>query len=346
MRVLGVETSCDETAAAVVEGGRHVRSNAVYSQIEQHAEFGGVVPEVASRAHLEQLPGLMDRAVRDAGLDWPDLSAVACTQGPGLATSLLIGCVMARAAAASLALPCVGVNHLEAHIHSLFLDGRTASPETDGPLLVLLVSGGHTALIEVTGLRTYRQIGRTVDDAAGEALDKGAKLLGLGYPGGPAIERAAENGRADAVDFPRGRVKSASLTGSLEPGYCFSFSGIKTALLYHLREQPLDPDDHQRRADLAACYQAAVVDSLTEKMKRVLTDQPDYRLACAGGVSRNTLLRNKLKALSNRFGLPLSLADPVYGTDNAAMIAGLGGLMLERGEPAAPLGIQPSWPVG
>lgn len=344
--VLGIETSCDETAAAVVDGGFNVRSNAVYTQVARHARYGGVVPEIASRAHLEVLPDIVEGALRDAGADWGDLNGVAVTKGPGLATSLLVGLTCGRAVAYRLGIPCLGVHHIEAHIHALYLSPDVAPPEDGGPLMVLLVSGGHTELIEVDGLRSYRTLGRTTDDAAGEALDKGASLLGLGYPGGPAIEKTAADGDPNAVRFPRGDVRSDSKTGALHPEYCFSFSGVKTALLYHLREHPLDPGDDQRRSDLAASYQEAVVDSLIRKLERALDDYPDHRVACAGGVGRNRRLRERLEAVAEARGRHLILTDPAYCTDNAAMIAGLGGVLLERGENAPADGIRPSWAVG
>lgn len=347
MKVLGIETSCDETAVAVVEDGRHIRSNAVYSQIARHAAYGGVVPEVAARAHLEVLPRLARQALDQAGFNWADLDAVAATRGPGLATSLVLGFSAAKALATRLERPLLGVNHLEAHLYSVLLD-QPPEPETVLPALVLLVSGGHTCLVRYQGPGRHALLGQTLDDAAGEALDKGAKLLGLAYPGGPLLEQAAQGGRVDAVEFPRGLARDERKgTRCHRPDLCFSFSGLKTALLYHLKRHPGALDGTGRR-DVAASYQHAVVDTLVTQVERALDEEPVRALAAAGGVARNRLLRERLAAVARSRGLPLLLAAPDYCTDNAAMIAALGGALLAAGATPTPFDadIDPNLPLG
>ncbi len=351
MRVLGIETSCDETAVAVVEGGRRVRSNLVYSQIARHQPYGGVVPEIASRAHVEVLPRLIEEALAQAGVGWPEIDAVAVTRGPGLATSLLIGTTAARALALTLGRPLLGVNHLEGHLYSVFLPpsggaAEAAWPEPGPhlPLLVLLVTGGHTLLALVERWGCYQVVGQTLDDAAGEALDKGATLMGLGYPGGPAIERAAAGGRADAVDFPRGRPGRAPRAG-LDAAFCFSYSGLKTALLYHLRGRA-DPLDEAARADLAASYQEAVFAQLVSRLRRGIEHYRPRAFACVGGVARNRRLRGLLDQLSARHGVPFLAAAPEYCTDNAAMIAGVAAVRPPQVFSPAAMEIDPSLPIG
>lgn len=326
MNVLGIETSCDETAAAVVSDGRRVRSNVVHSQIAAHRPYGGVVPEIACRQHVELLPRIIRAALDEAGLGWDAIDGVAATRGPGLISSLLIGYTAARALAFQRGLPLQAVNHLEAHLWSAFLGAAAPEPDEVLPCLMLLVSGGHTALIRMLDIGRYTLLGQTLDDAAGEALDKGAKLLQLGYPGGPAIEAAARGGNPAFVRFPRGLEHTPDSEGrdGLPPRLCFSFSGLKTALLYYLRAHPGALEDGPRR-DLAASYQAAVVDALIQRVERALDDHPDRALGCVGGVSRNTLLRERLRDLAGRRGVRLLLAEPAYGTDNAAMVAGLAG---------------------
>ncbi|MFO1530387.1 MAG: tRNA (adenosine(37)-N6)-threonylcarbamoyltransferase complex transferase subunit TsaD [Kiritimatiellia bacterium] len=324
MRILAIETSCDETSAAVVEDGRRVLCNLVHTQIARHRPYGGVVPEIACRLHLEVLPGLLGQALADAGVSWPSLDAIAVTRGPGLASSLLVGISAAKGLAFRLGVPLLGVNHLEGHICSVFLSPGNPPPGEACPCLLLLVSGGHTQLMRVERPGVYQVLGGTLDDAAGEALDKGAKLLGLGYPGGPELENAARGGDPGAVDFPRGNLRHR------DPGapvrLDFSFSGLKTSLLYHLRAEPAAPAG-QRRADLAASYQESVVDALASQCARALDaqatgGQPPFRaFACVGGVARNTVLRERLAGLAARHALPLLLAAPEYCTDNAAMIA-------------------------
>ncbi|MBP7831057.1 MAG: tRNA (adenosine(37)-N6)-threonylcarbamoyltransferase complex transferase subunit TsaD [Kiritimatiellae bacterium] len=340
MNVLGIETSCDETAAAVVADGWQVRSNCVYSQVESHRPYGGVVPEIASRQHVEILPGILGDAVERAGLAWADLDAVAVTHGPGLASSLLVGVSAAQALALRLRRPLIPVNHVEAHLYSLFLPGPSTegpAPAPEPPMLVLMVSGGHTALVRFDGPGRYRWLGQSLDDAAGEALDKGANLMGLGYPGGPAIERAAAGGDPERVSFSRTSIRASRRTGEFDPDLCFSFSGLKTALLYLLKRQPelLGADS---LAHLAAAYQEAVFDALLDRVERAL-EKADYAsIGCVGGVVRNRRLRARLEEAGRRRRRPLRLAGPDYCTDNAAMVAGLAGSA--GGPPAAdPAGV-------
>lgn len=346
MRILGIETSCDETSAAVVEDGVHVRSNVVYSQIAQHQPYGGVVPEVASRCHVERLPGILSEAVSRAGRGWRDIDAVAVTCGPGLASALLVGVTAARALALRLDRPLIGVNHVAGHLYSVLLSTGEPGRWSERRGLALLVSGGHTSLVEVGPGRTAKVKGCSLDDAAGEALDKGAKLMGLGYPGGPAIERAAEGGDPAFLPFPRGRLGGHHpMLGDLNPHYCFSFSGLKTALRYHLEKHPGDagPD---RIAHTAASYQEAVMDALALRLDSAAEHlRPDY-LACAGGVARNRRLRARLDALASKHGRPLLLAKMEFCTDNAAMIAAAAGGGWGRTVPESEgLDIRPVFPL-
>ena len=325
MRVLGIETSCDETAASVVEDGRRVLSNMVYSQTELHGPYGGVVPEIASRCHLEVLPGVIEEAVEAAGVGWGDVDAVAATYGPGLASSLIVGFSAAKGLAQRLGKPLVAVNHLQAHIYSAFMSENAPAFGASCPCAALVISGGHTSLVEVNAKGAYRTLGQTVDDAAGEAFDKGAKLLGLGYPGGPAIDRAAADGRRDAIAFPRGTVRwSGDEGGDLCAELCFSFSGLKTALLHYLEKHPADVEDEGAVGDVAASYQEAIVDAVVERCDRLM-GRGGGRLAVGGGVSLNRRLRERLTALSDERGFRLLLAEPRFCGDNAAMIAGLAG---------------------
>lgn len=347
MKVLGIETSCDETAVAVAADGRTILANAIYSQVARHAEFGGVVPEVAARAHLEVLPTLTRQALDQAGLNWADIDAVAATRGPGLATSLVMGFSAAKALAVRLERPLLGINHLEAHLYSVLLD-QPLDPSVVTPALVLLVSGGHTCLVRFEGAGRHQLLGQTLDDAAGEALDKGAKLMGLAYPGGPLLEKAAQSGDARRVEFPRGLARDERRgTGSQRPDLCFSFSGLKTALMYHIKRNP-GALAEANFPHLAASYQHAVIDTLILQVERALDEIPVRSLAAAGGVARNALLRERLAAVARSRGLPLLLARPDYCTDNAAMIAALGGALLSQGAGATALDtdIDPNLPLG
>jgi len=296
--ILGIETSCDETAAALVTDDGELLASVVSSQAELHARYGGVVPEVASRRHLELVTPVIREALRTAGASLDDVDRIAVTQGPGLIGALLVGLAAAKAIAWSRRLPLVPVDHLNGHIASLYLQPEPLEP----PFLCLLASGGHTMLVDVRGYREHRVIGSTLDDAAGEAFDKGARLLGLGYPGGRELDRTARDGDAHAYAFPVARV----------PGLDFSFSGLKTALLYATRD--LDPPElERRRADLAASYQHAIVRALVGRVREAAEQTDAQQIAVVGGVAANSELR---AALADAALAPLALT-----TDNAAMIA-------------------------
>ncbi|OGV62593.1 MAG: tRNA (adenosine(37)-N6)-threonylcarbamoyltransferase complex transferase subunit TsaD [Lentisphaerae bacterium RIFOXYC12_FULL_60_16] len=316
MLVLGIETSCDETAVALVRDGREVLCSLISSQVDLHAPFGGVVPELASRQHLEALPLLLEEALRVTSLRWADIDAVAGTYGPGLASSLLIGFSSAKALAFRLGKPLCAVNHMEAHIYSMFLNPECPLPSTLGPVLVLVVSGGHTNLVRMPGPGHYQGVGHTLDDAAGEAFDKGAKLMGLGYPGGPLIDRTAQGHAVGPIPFPRSRGKAG------DGAYTFSFSGLKTFLRYYLRDHPLS-GSAMELGMLAASYQEAIVDALVSGCDAMLL--PGESLAAVGGVSLNRTLRSRLKALADQRAIRLHLSAPAYCADNAAMVAGLAG---------------------
>ncbi len=333
MKLLGIETSCDETAAAVVEDGA-VRSNIIYSQIAQHAPYGGVVPEIASRDHVRKLPGIIEEALAKANGSFDDLDGLAVTFGPGLASSLLIGFSAARALSQRLNKPLMGINHHEGHIYSVFLGEDPPQLEGAFPMLTLMVSGGDTRLVYIREPGNYEIVGQTIDDAAGEALDKGATLLGLGYPGGPAIQQFAEGGNPHAVRFPRGLDNPGSdWTYNLDRTLCFSFSGLKTSLLYFLQKNPDVMEDETKKRDVTASYQEAVADALTTRMERALKKYSCAAFSCAGGVSLNKPLRGKLTALSEKTSVPLRLSSPTLCTDNAAMIAGAAAIRLQAGLP-------------
>ncbi len=334
--ILGLESSCDETAAAVVRDGVEVLSGEIASQIAKHAPHGGVVPELAAREHLKALTPVTAAALRNAGVTMRDIDAVAVTQGPGLIPALLVGLNFAKALAAANRLPLIGVNHFFAHIYGAFLDcGGATSPETY-PLLALVVSGGHTSLLLVEADGSARQLGCTIDDAAGEALDKGAKLLGLGYPGGPAIQRAAEGGDPEAVAFPRPLTGGAGKPLAPENRYNFSFSGIKTALLYHVRKFADGagslPDG--LLADTVASYQRAVVEVLTKKCVAAAKEFKPRTVVLCGGVACNAELR-RLLAATLPGNIRFVAAPPKYCTDNAAMVAGVAWHDWRRGAFAA-----------
>ncbi len=325
MIVLGIETSCDETAGAVVEDGRRVLASVVYSQVAAHRPHGGVVPEIASRAHTERLPEVISSAMRQAAIPWRRLDAVAVTYGPGLASSLLVGLAGAKALALRCGIGLIGVHHLEAHLMSVFIDRHVPAFDDLLPARALVVSGGHTCLLRVERDGAYRCIGRTLDDAAGEAFDKGAVLLGLGYPGGPAIERAARGGNPRAIPFPRGLQRRRRTPDGQDHRYDFSFSGLKTALLYHLRDRrpSAGADAERQRADIAASYQEAIVDVLVRKTMTGLNDE--RAILMAGGVALNSCLRERMTAAADRQGIRFLAATPDYCADNAAMIAALAG---------------------
>ena len=361
MDILGIETSCDETAAAVVRNGHEVLSSIVYTQIPLHRPYGGVVPEIASRAHVEKISGIVREALSAAGKEGgAGVDAVAVTYGPGLASSLIVGLAAAKGIALALERPLICVNHIEAHLHSPFLQDANSTPNSpipdsqfsilnsQFPALGLVVSGGHTSWIDMPAVGEYKIIGQTLDDAAGEAFDKAAKLLGLGYPGGPVIDRLAKgfwNGVSDFTDaaalkalsypdgirlspdmpvFPKGspRPGTAALAG-LDAGLCVSFSGLKTSLLRHVQKFPVADDDLPAKARLVAAYQEAIVGSLADRTRAALRRQPYRSLVVGGGVSLNARLRSRLKEVADEAGVPVFAAQPKYCGDNAAMIAGL-----------------------
>jgi N6-L-threonylcarbamoyladenine synthase len=315
--VLGIETSCDETAAALVMGGDDVLSSVVSSQVDLHAQYGGVVPEIASRAHLELLNPVIARAIVEAGVEEQRIDAVAATVGPGLVGALLVGVSAAKALALAWDVPFVGVNHLEAHLYAAFLE----DPSLELPLVVLLVSGGHTMLIEMRGEGEYRLLGRTIDDAAGEAFDKVARFLGLGYPGGPAIDRIAIDGDPAAIAFPR---------AMLNDGLDFSFSGLKTSVVNHVRTHP-----DVSTADVAASFQTAVVDVLVAKARRAAREVGAKGLVLGGGVAANSLLRERFLDACTEDGKSGFLPSHSMCTDNAAMIAATGWRRLRSDGPTA-----------
>jgi N6-L-threonylcarbamoyladenine synthase len=317
-RVLGIETSCDETAAAVVVDGTHVLSSVVSSQVDLHARFGGVVPEIASRAHVELLTPVVAQAMLEAGITGGEqVDAVAATVGPGLIGSLLVGVSAAKALALVWDVPFVAVNHLEAHLYASFLE----EPELELPLVVLLVSGGHTMLVAMEGHGRYRLLGQTVDDAAGEAFDKVARFLDLGYPGGPAIDRLSMKGDAAAIAFPRPMERE---------GFDFSFSGLKTSVVNHVRKNP-----DVATADVAASFQEAVVDVLLAKARRAARDIGAKGLCLAGGVAANSRLRERALDVCDEDGLHAFLPSRSMCTDNAAMIAAAGWYRLRSDGPSA-----------
>ncbi len=343
--VLGIESSCDETAAAVVRDGREVLSSVVDSQIALHRPHGGVVPEIASRRHVEVVDEVILGAMREAGVGWGDIDAVAATRGPGLASSLLVGWSAAKGLARRLGAPLCAVNHVLGHIHSVFLTAGAPEREAVLPFVALAVSGGHTALYRCEGPRRARMLGRTVDDAAGEALDKASKLLGLGYPGGPVIDRLAKTVADKHCTFPHTNLRPEAVEGSgLDPALCFSFSGLKTSLLRRLQTEGAPADD-AARAELASEYQEAVVDTVIRRVDRALRGG-ERTLAVGGGVSLNSRLRERLAELCARRRVRLLLAEPRYCGDNAAMIACAAaygeGIW---GEEALALDVDPTWEV-
>jgi len=338
--VLGIETSCDETAAAVVADARRILSSVVSSQAAVHAPYGGVVPELASRHHIENIVPVVESAMRDSGAGFPDLAAVAVTQGPGLVGSLLVGIQVAKAIALVHAKPLVPVHHVAGHVAAAFL----AHGDLPLPALALVVSGGHTSLYEVPEEGTHRLLGRTRDDAAGEAFDKVAKLLGLGYPGGPVIDRLAEGANDKAVEFTVARIKDGRAD--------FSFSGIKTAVLLHVKREGIlpvaDSDDVPLRVrDLVASFQRVVVAALVRGLVRAAREHHPRSLILAGGVAANSRLRREAERAARELGVPIFIPPPSLTTDNAAMIAAAGFVGFRRGvhvdlamnaEPHLPLG--------
>jgi N6-L-threonylcarbamoyladenine synthase len=332
MLLLTIESSCDETAAAVVRDGRRILSNIVASQVDVHARYGGVVPELASRKHVEAITVVVDEALGKAGVGLGEIGGIAVTRGPGLVGALLVGLSVAKSIAFARDLPLVGVHHMEGHILAPLLE-----QEISFPYLALAVSGGHTHLYRVDGIGSYRILGRTLDDAAGEAFDKVAKLLGLAYPGGVLIDRLAAQGNPRAIDFPRPLLHQKNLD--------FSFSGIKTAVLNHVRRQT-GPIEGDRLKDIAASFQEAVVDVLCRKTMRAAAETGLNRIVVAGGVACNSGLRQRMQTLARENGVSVHFPSPALCGDNAAMLAVAGDRYLEAGM-RAPLELNAlaSWPL-
>ena len=331
MLLLALESSCDETAAAVVQDGRTILSNVVASQISIHAEYGGVVPEIASRKHLESVSIVVEQALRDAGTGLDRIEGVAVTQGPGLAGALLVGISVAKGLALGRDLPLVGVNHIEGHLLAVFLEAPV-----EFPFIALAVSGGHSHLYRVDGVGRYTTLGQTVDDAAGEAFDKVAKLIGLPYPGGVAIDRLAATGDPKAIRFPRPLMNDGS--------YNFSFSGLKTAVLTHVQKFPESKEAGIN--DLAASFQAAVCEVLTKKTAAAVAATGIKRVVVAGGVACNSALRLAMRRFADDNGVELAIPSPKLCADNAAMIAVPGDFYLNAGfRSGFDLDALPVWPL-
>jgi N6-L-threonylcarbamoyladenine synthase len=329
MRALGIETSCDETGVAVYDTTLGLLAHALYSQVKLHEEYGGVVPELASRDHVRKLLPMVDRALKEAGTTPQDLGGIAYTAGPGLVGALLVGACLARSLAFAWGIPALGVHHMEGHLLAPMLE----EPRPDFPFLALLVSGGHTLLVEVQGVGRYRTLGESIDDAAGEAFDKVAKLLKLPYPGGPALAKLAEQGRPGVFHLPRPMTD--------RPGLDFSFSGLKTAALTALKG---GSDDEQTRADIARAFEEAVVDTLSIKCERALKETGQRRLVVAGGVGANRRLRVRLKEMVAALGGEVFYPRPEFCTDNGAMIAYAGCLRLAVGTPVE-TPVRARWPL-
>lgn len=332
MNVLGIESSCDETGIAVYHPDFGIRAHILHSQVKLHRDYGGVVPELASRDHIRKTLPLLRQALDQAGLSAADIGGVAYTAGPGLIGALLVGAAIGRSLSYAWDVPAVGVHHMEAHLLAPMLEGQAP----DYPFLALLVSGGHTQLVQVDGPGRYQLLGESVDDAAGEAFDKTAKLLGLGYPGGPALSALAEQGRSGRFSFPRPMTK--------RPGLDFSFSGLKTMVANTIRD---NADDRQTHADIARAFVEAVVDTMVIKCRRAINQTGLRQLVAAGGVSANRQLRQELEKMVNNEGGRVFYPRPEFCTDNGAMIAYAGYLRLRAGQ-REPLqfAAYPRWPLG
>jgi len=326
--ILGIDTSCDDTSASVVEDGRKIRSNSISNQTEIHKKYGGIVPELASRRHIEMILPVVHEALQTAGIQLEELDGIAVCNGPGLIGSLLVGCSFAKAICYAKTKPLIAVNHLEGHIFSSFLE----EPTPEFPFLALIVSGGHTSLYTVEAFSNYKEIGRTRDDAAGEAYDKVSKLLGLGYPGGPVIDRLAKEGNPKSIDFPR---------AYLPESFDFSFSGLKTAVLHYVKRHSVIRDQLSEKSgyrsenssfilhpsslpDIAASFQASVVDVLVRKTEWAIKKKWIRRVVLSGGVAANSELRKRMKAMGEERGVEIYIPPLSLCTDNAAMIAAAG----------------------
>lgn len=309
--ILAIESSCDETAAAVVKNGREVMSNVISSQIDLHTLYGGVVPEIASRKHIEKINQVIEQALEDAHMALEEVSAIAVTYGPGLVGALLVGVAEAKAIAYAAKKPLVGVHHIEGHVSANFIE----HPDLEPPFVCLIVSGGHTHLVIVEDYGKFTILGRTRDDAAGEAFDKVARAVGLGYPGGPKIDREAKKGNPDAIPFPRGKVEGSP--------YDFSFSGLKSCVLNYINHAKMTGEEIYV-PDLVASFQHSVVDSLVSRAVAAAQEYGYRRLAIAGGVAANSALREGMKAACAKAGLAFYYPSPIYCTDNAAMIGTAG----------------------
>lgn len=321
MLILGIESSCDETAAALVRDGHQVLSSFISSSVKLHSAYGGVIPELAAREHLKNIEPVIAGVLEQGGATLDDVDAIAVTSHPGLIPALLVGNAFAKGIAASRGIPIMGINHTEGHIFGAFIDHQELLVKEKFPLLCLVVSGGHTTLILVEGNGRAKLVGTTLDDAAGEALDKAAKVLDLGYPGGPIIDRLAKSGNSKAYDFPRGLTGGNGKPVPAEHKYDFSFSGVKTALLYAVKDRTLS---EQELCDAVASYQAAVMDVLVTKAMTAANDFGARMICLCGGVACNSYLRENLQTKAEAKGLQVVLAPPKYCTDNAAMIGGLG----------------------
>ena len=326
---LGIETSCDETAVAILQDETELLSNLVYSQAEIHAKYGGVVPEVASRNHVVKLPLLVDQALKKASVKAEELSLIASTYGPGLVGPLLVGLSHGKGMAFGLKLPFIGVNHLEGHIFA----HRLAAPDATPPFMALVVSGGHTSLVDVPAYGKYQLVGLTVDDAAGEALDKIGKMMGIGYPAGAEIDRLATVGDPKTIRFPRPMIGS--------PGFDFSFSGLKTSVVYHLRKNP-----REKQEDIAASVLASVVEILTKKSIEAARRFHRKRLIISGGVAANSHLRTALGEAGEQHGISVHFPPRSFCTDNAAMIAAAGAFRYQNLEEQHPLSLRPNPGLG
>jgi N6-L-threonylcarbamoyladenine synthase len=325
MLVLGIETSCDETAAAVVENGNKILSNIISSQIDVHKEYGGVVPELASRHHIQNIQPVVELALKKADVKLNEVDAFAVTYGPGLVGSLLVGLSFAKALAYAFKKPLIGINHIEGHIQSVFLQHQ----DIELPALTLVVSGGHTTLFYMPEWGIYKVVGRHRDDAAGEAFDKVAKMLELGYPGGPIIDDISDKGDAQAIRFPIAKISDGSLD--------FSFSGIKTAVLRHVQKNMKKAEDldEENIYDIAASFQYTVIKTLIKKIRAALKKFRVKSISISGGVACNRLLRKELKSLAENNGKQFYYPSPILSTDNAAMIASMGYFKLRQGERSA-----------